>query len=181
MSDLINRQAILKHIEKIRQGALMMDDIRRASIVMTGMNLCEEAVGNQPSAQTERKKGGERMSVIIKSLNLRRKDSGEYFVQPSEVKGVEVGVVVMTLLIDQKTQKLRVSLWNPEKYGLKESYPCIEIEPDDDLISRTDAIIDANERAGEFWLCDDEVNATIQFLMEQTAIIPAERSDGDNL
>lgn len=53
MSDLISREAILKHIEKIRQGALMMDDIRRASIIMNGMDLCEEAVMNQPSAQSE--------------------------------------------------------------------------------------------------------------------------------
>ena len=53
MSDLISRQAILKHIEKIRQSALMMDDIRRANIVMTGMNLGEEAVRVQPSAQPE--------------------------------------------------------------------------------------------------------------------------------
>ena len=53
MADYIDRQAILKHIEKIRQGALMMDDIRRASIIMNGMDLCEEAVRNQPSAQPE--------------------------------------------------------------------------------------------------------------------------------
>jgi len=51
--DLIDRQAILKHIEKIRQGALMMDDLHRQSIIMNGMLLCEEAVRNQPSAQPE--------------------------------------------------------------------------------------------------------------------------------
>ena len=50
MSDLISRQAILKHIEKIRQGVQMMDgDIHRASIIMNGMDLCEEAVRNQPT------------------------------------------------------------------------------------------------------------------------------------
>ena len=53
MSDLIDRQAILKHIEKIRQDALMMDDIRESNIIMMGMNLCEEAVRNQPSTQPE--------------------------------------------------------------------------------------------------------------------------------
>ena len=53
MSDLISRKAVLKHIEKIRQGAQMTDDIRRASIIMNGMDLCEEAVRNQPSAQPE--------------------------------------------------------------------------------------------------------------------------------
>lgn len=51
MSDLISRQAILKHIEKMRQSAQMMDDIREASIVMTGMYMLEEAVRNQPSVQ----------------------------------------------------------------------------------------------------------------------------------
>lgn len=53
MSDLISRQAILKNIEKIRQGAQMMDDTHRASILMNGMYLCEKAVRNQPSAQPE--------------------------------------------------------------------------------------------------------------------------------
>jgi hypothetical protein len=57
MSDLISRKEVLKHIEKIRQGAQMMDDIRRASIIMNGMDLCEEAVRNQPSAQPVRLKG----------------------------------------------------------------------------------------------------------------------------
>ena len=53
--DLISRQAVLKHIEKIRQKAQMMDDTRRASIIMNGMYLCEKAVRNQPSAQSEGK------------------------------------------------------------------------------------------------------------------------------
>ena len=58
MSDLISRQAILKHIEKIRQGLQMMDDTPiMNAIIMNGMNLCEKAVRNQPSAQPERKKG----------------------------------------------------------------------------------------------------------------------------
>lgn len=51
MSDLIDRQATLKHVEKIRQDALMIDDIRESSIIMWGMNLLEEAVRNQLSAQ----------------------------------------------------------------------------------------------------------------------------------
>ena len=53
MSDLISRQAILKHIEKIRHGVQMMDDTHRAGIIMNGMYLCEKAVINQPSAQPE--------------------------------------------------------------------------------------------------------------------------------
>lgn len=53
MDDLISREAILKHIEKIRQDMQMMDDTYRASIVMTGMHLCERVVRSQPSAQSE--------------------------------------------------------------------------------------------------------------------------------
>lgn len=52
MCDLIDRQAILKHIEKIRYGVII-DDTRMASIIMNGMDLCEKAVMNQPSAQPE--------------------------------------------------------------------------------------------------------------------------------
>lgn len=48
MSDLIDRQAVLKHIEKVRQAAHMTDDMRKACIIMNGMYLCEEAVRNQP-------------------------------------------------------------------------------------------------------------------------------------
>lgn len=51
---MISREATLKHIEKIRQNALMVDDIRRASIIMNGMYLCEIAVRNKPSVQPER-------------------------------------------------------------------------------------------------------------------------------
>ena len=53
MSDLISRQAIMKHIENLRHDALMMDDLRRASIIMNGMHLCEEEVRNQPSVKLE--------------------------------------------------------------------------------------------------------------------------------
>ena len=53
MAEYISRQATLKHIENIRQGVQMMDDIHRACIIMNGMHLCEEAVRNQPSAEPE--------------------------------------------------------------------------------------------------------------------------------
>lgn len=53
MSDLISRDAILKHIEKIRQDALMIDDIFESSLIMSGMNVLEKAVKNQPSIQPE--------------------------------------------------------------------------------------------------------------------------------
>lgn len=53
MSNLISREAILKHIEKTRQDVQFMDDIQEASIIMNGTYLCEEAVRNQTSAQPE--------------------------------------------------------------------------------------------------------------------------------
>lgn len=56
----------------------------------------------------------------------------------------------------------------------------IPVPPHGDLIDRGEAIIDANERAYDFWLSDDEVNASIQFLKEQTTIIPAERREKDD-
>lgn len=56
MYDLISRQAMLKYAEKKRKEALMMDDLREASIIIWGMNLLEEAARNLPSAQAERKK-----------------------------------------------------------------------------------------------------------------------------
>lgn len=53
MSDLIDRQTILKYIEKKRQEAMMIDDIREANIIIKGMLMCEEAVLKQPSTQLE--------------------------------------------------------------------------------------------------------------------------------
>lgn len=53
----------------------------------------------------------------------------------------------------------------------------VPVPPHGDLVDRREAIIDANERAYDFWLSDDEVNATIQFLKEQTTIIPAEEGE----
>ena len=44
---------MLKHIEKIRQDALIIDDMRESNIIMRGMNLLEEVVKNQQSAQLE--------------------------------------------------------------------------------------------------------------------------------
>ena len=56
-------------------------------------------------------------------------------------------------------------------------YEIVPVPPHGDLIDRREAIIDANERAYDFWLSDDETNATIQFLNEQTTIIPAEEGE----
>jgi hypothetical protein len=65
MSDLISRKAILKNIKNTRQGAQMMDDIRRASIIMNGMDLCGEAVRNQPSAQPEQQHGRIFQEIVV--------------------------------------------------------------------------------------------------------------------
>ena len=77
MSDLISRKAVLKHIEKIRQSAQMMDDIRRASIIMNGMDLCEEAVRNQPSPQPEQTK---MIKEIREWINSGNRGSADYFI-----------------------------------------------------------------------------------------------------
>lgn len=58
-----------------------------------------------------------------------------------------------------------------------ELYKAVPVPPHGDLIDRRETIIDANERAFDFWLSDDEVNATIQFLNEQPAIIQAEEGE----
>lgn len=55
--------------------------------------------------------------------------------------------------------------------------PLVPVPEHGDLIDRREAIIDANERAYDFWLSDDEVNSTIQFLNEQIAIIPADPAE----
>ena len=57
MSDLIDRQATLDSIEKIRQGLQMMDDTHRADIIMGGVYLCEKAVRHQPSVSPQRMRG----------------------------------------------------------------------------------------------------------------------------
>ena len=115
------------------------------------------------------------MSLVIKGITLPKNEDGTYWVPSYEVKGVEIGAIVLTIMIDQKTQRLSASVWNPEAFKLRErNYDCIEIHHRDDLISRVDAIIDANERACDFWCSNDEADATIQFLKEQTAIIPAD-------
>ena len=68
------------------------------------------------------------MSILIEGLTLPKNDDGTYFIPSYEVKGVEIGAVVMTLMIDQKTQKLRVQLWGSDNpYGLVDSYPCSEL------------------------------------------------------
>lgn len=65
------------------------------------------------------------MSILIEGLTLPKNDDGTYFIPSYEVRGVEIGAVVMTLMIDQKTQKLRVQLWGSDNpYGLVDSYPC---------------------------------------------------------
>jgi len=53
VNDLIDRETTLKDIEKIRQNVQMLDDTQRASIIMTGIHLCEKAMKNQPSIQLD--------------------------------------------------------------------------------------------------------------------------------
>ena len=60
------------------------------------------------------------------------------------------------------------------RLGIANWAKAVPVPPHGDLIDRREAIIDANERSYDFWLSDDEVNASIQFLKEQPTIIPAE-------
>jgi hypothetical protein len=59
----------------------------------------------------------------------------------------------------------------------EDRFKAVPVPEHGDLVDRREAIIDANERAYDFWLSDDEVNATIQFLKEQPTIIPAEEGE----
>jgi len=52
----------------------------------------------------------------------------------------------------------------------------IPVPPHGDLIDRTEAIVDANERAYDFWSSDAETDAAVKFLQEQVSIIPAEEA-----
>ena len=65
------------------------------------------------------------------------------------------------------------SIWQQYR-GTVPNAKAVPVPPHGDLVDRREAIIDANERAYDFWLSDDEVNSTIQFLNEQAAVIPAE-------
>lgn len=64
-----------------------------------------------------------------------------------------------------------------QPYIRRDDCPLIPVPPHGDLIDRREAIIDANERAYDFWLSDDEVNASIQFLKEQPTIVPADPAE----
>lgn len=55
--------------------------------------------------------------------------------------------------------------------------PLVPVPPHGDLIDRREAIIDANERAYDFWNCDADVDSTVSFLNEQPTIIPAEEGE----
>ena len=55
--------------------------------------------------------------------------------------------------------------------------PLVSVPPQGDLIDRREAIIDANERAYDFWNCDADVDSTVSFLNEQPTIIPAEEGE----
>lgn len=73
------------------------------------------------------------MSILIEGITLPKNEDGTYFIPPYEVRGVEIGAVVMTLMIDQKTQKLRVQLWGGNNsYGLVDSYSCSELPSKED-------------------------------------------------
>lgn len=95
------------------------------------------------------------------------------------IKGMEMpdGCVVCPFFIVNRHDRGDDSLCRASRKEVKCGCPLIPVPPHGDLIDRREAIIDANERAYDFWLSDDEVNATIQFLNEQTTIIPIEEGE----
>ena len=63
-----------------------------------------------------------------------------------------------------------------QRKGKLDDCPLILVPDHGDLIDRREAIIDANERAYDFWNCDADVDSTVAFLNEQTTIIPGEEA-----
>lgn len=55
--------------------------------------------------------------------------------------------------------------------------PLHELPEHGDLISLEDALIDADERAYDFWTSDDEANGTKQFLLSQPVIVPSNKEE----
>ncbi len=55
-------------------------------------------------------------------------------------------------------------------------WKAVPVQPHGDLIDRTEAIVDANERAYDFWSSNVEADAAVKFLQEQVSIIPAEEA-----
>jgi hypothetical protein len=90
------------------------------------------------------------------------------------IKGVEMPKSCGNCFYDTRCDNWRLRNWGAPP---PDDCPLVPVPPHGDLIDRREAIIDANERAYDFWLSDDEVNATIQFLKEQPTIIPAEEGE----
>ena len=126
MDDLISRQAILKQIEKTRQDALLMDDIHRANIVMTGMHLCDEAVRNQPSAQPEPCEDAVSRKAVYdamveKGQRSRRYKLGEIW----ELNGTEIREALDTVpSAEPEKEKAKRVLWTGWKGCRDTRYKC---------------------------------------------------------
>jgi hypothetical protein len=99
------------------------------------------------------------MSILIKGMEMPKE--GEYI-------KIHANGLAVKIIYDESKMK------SVPKNGLGYYAKAVPVPEHGDLVDRREAIIDANERAYDFWLSDDEVNATIQFLKEQPTIIPAE-------
>ena len=89
------------------------------------------------------------------------------------IKGMEMPLEksrIIQIYPDGTVRRLDGSIFNSH-------FEAVPVPKHGDLIDRREAIVDANERAYDFWLSDDEVNATIRLLKEQPTIIPAEEDE----
>lgn len=83
--------------------------------------------------------------------------------------------ITLTLFPDGRVyENHREKLWGNEKDCIP--WKAVTVPPHGDLIDRTEAIVDANERAYDFWSSDFEADETVRFLNEQASIIPAEEA-----
>ena len=97
------------------------------------------------------------MSILIRGMEMPEK--GEYR---------------MTLYVcDDGYAYVDVDLFPVDK----DRFEAVPVPHHGDLIDRREAIIDANERAYDFWNCDADVDSTVSFLNEQPTIIPAEEGE----
>lgn len=68
--------------------------------------------------------------LFIEGFELPKNKDGTYAVPHDEIEGVQVGAVVMTVMIDQKSNTLEVWPWEhgPNSfYGMEQKYKAVEV------------------------------------------------------
>lgn len=98
MSDLLDRQAALKYIEKTRQAAYKMDDMRKASRIKSCMNLLEKVVMKQPSTQPD----NDMIHLQKEQAYLQGWEEGR---EALRKEMLEAGWTITTLTVDRKREE----------------------------------------------------------------------------